>query len=103
MCADRRADITHLFNVCKFHHREVGLANFGLVAAFPRLPPYEAVLPPSVELVGDLAHVHPLVLSATLAARAPASIAFCTDAVMDCRLTHSISYALADCADVLMC
>ena len=50
--------ITHLFNVSSFHHRSVGLCNFGMVKAFPKLPKFSGICTPSVEVVGDLLHVY---------------------------------------------
>lgn len=53
----RRLHITHCFNVSTFHHRNPSLVNFGLADCFPNLPQYQGVLPPTVELIADLAHV----------------------------------------------
>lgn len=38
---------------------------------------------PTVEIIGDLVHVHPLVLQTTLEAKKRENIAFISDAVMD--------------------
>ncbi|XP_011409136.1 PREDICTED: N-acetylglucosamine-6-phosphate deacetylase-like, partial [Amphimedon queenslandica] len=49
--------ITHLFNVCSFHHRLPGLVNIGLASVYPNLPEYTDIILPTVEVIGDLAHV----------------------------------------------
>uniref|UniRef100_A0A1X7U045 Amidohydrolase-related domain-containing protein n=1 Tax=Amphimedon queenslandica TaxID=400682 RepID=A0A1X7U045_AMPQE len=49
--------ITHLFNVCSFHHRLPGLVNIGLASVYPNLPEYTDIIPPTFEVIGDLAHV----------------------------------------------
>src|SRR5690348_15772078 len=35
LTADSRLHMTHVFNVCGFHHREPGLTNFGLLSRLP--------------------------------------------------------------------
>jgi hypothetical protein len=45
------------------------LVNFGIVDQFPRLPKYDGLLPPSVEIIFDLAHVSPLAAKTVLSAR----------------------------------
>uniref|UniRef100_A0A1X7TI57 Amidohydrolase-related domain-containing protein n=1 Tax=Amphimedon queenslandica TaxID=400682 RepID=A0A1X7TI57_AMPQE len=56
--------ITHLFNVCSFHHRLPGLVNIGLASVYPNFPEYTDIIikliPPTVEVIGDLAHVEEL-------------------------------------------
>ena len=37
--------------------REPSLVNFGLVERFPSLPQYRELQPPTVEVIGDLAHL----------------------------------------------
>lgn len=48
--------LTHLFNVCSFHHRSPGLVNFGLLDELPNLSKYRGIKTPTVEIIGDLAH-----------------------------------------------
>ena len=38
-------------------HRRPSLANFGLTEQFPNLPQYKQLLPPTIEVIGDLAHL----------------------------------------------
>jgi len=83
---------THLFNVMALHHRNVGIANFGLVRAFPRLACFAGLQPPSVEVIGDLLHLDPLTLAAVVGARDPASISLITDAVAAPDAAAGITY-----------
>ena len=39
--------------VTSFHHRDSGLTNIGLLKDFPRLPLYDGLTPPTIELIGD--------------------------------------------------
>lgn len=82
--------ITHLFNVCSFHHRDAGLANAGLL---DRLPGEPGLAGPSVELIGDLVHVHPWAIAATLAARESSAVCFVTDSIAEPRPGYRLSYA----------
>lgn len=75
--------LTHLFNVCSFHHRSPGLVNFGLLDDLPNLPKYKGIKTPTVEIIGDLAHVDPLAISLLLRSRHFNSIAFITDCVLE--------------------
>jgi N-acetylglucosamine-6-phosphate deacetylase len=63
--------ITHGFNVQNFHHRNMGLANFALAPKFPSVPEYKDLQgrEPTVEIIGDCAHVDALVLQSVVAAR----------------------------------
>lgn len=71
---------THVFNVQNFNHRTPGLANYALVSAFPsnmigeffsifkncfkiELPEYEGIVEPTIELIGDRAHLHDLTVA----------------------------------------
>ena len=85
-----RPHITHLFNVCTFHHRDAGLANVGLL---DRLPGEPALAGPSVELIGDLVHVHPWAIAATLAARGSRAVCFVSDSIAEPRPGQRLSYA----------
>jgi len=38
IAGETQLHITHLFNVTKLHHREIGLTNVGLLSTFPNLP-----------------------------------------------------------------
>eukprot|EP00939_MAST-03C_sp_MAST-3C-sp1_P003745 g3745.t1 len=77
--------LTHAFNVMKFHHRDVGLANIAMCRSIPvdllqclpasssRRPIRKCapdVLPaPTVEVIADFRHVHPIALQALFDAR----------------------------------
>lgn len=95
--------MTHLFNVMKFHHRDIGLTNLGLCSRWPNLPLYADIPEPTIELVGDLQHVHPVPLLTALSAKRHTHIAFITDSIMDCEAAHlkagekpaSVSYGKA--------
>ena len=79
-----RCHVTHLFNVSSFHHRSPSLSNFGLVRTMPSLPAYSGLLPPTVEVIADCAHVHPLALQLLFESRAAAGDVACvTDSVME--------------------
>ncbi|XP_020630695.1 N-acetylglucosamine-6-phosphate deacetylase-like [Orbicella faveolata] len=71
--------LTHLFNVCSFHHRSPGLVNFRVLDELPNLPKYRGIKTPTVEIIGDLAHVDPLTISLLLKSRHFKNIAFITD------------------------
>eukprot|EP01102_Stenamoeba_stenopodia_P016792 TRINITY_DN5905_c0_g1_i1.p2 TRINITY_DN5905_c0_g1~~TRINITY_DN5905_c0_g1_i1.p2 ORF type:complete len:190 (+),score=45.23 TRINITY_DN5905_c0_g1_i1:648-1217(+) len=78
-----------------FHHRNVTLCNFVLLSDFPRgLPGYEDpnIQPPTIEVIGDLVHVHPLPLKLAIDAR-PNDIAIITDAIMDNAAVGTRNYA----------
>ncbi|XP_058972236.2 N-acetylglucosamine-6-phosphate deacetylase isoform X1 [Pocillopora verrucosa] len=75
--------LTHLFNVCSFHHRSPGLVNFGLLDELPNLSKYRGIKTPTVEIIGDLAHVDPIAVSLLLKARHFKNIAFITDCVLE--------------------
>jgi N-acetylglucosamine-6-phosphate deacetylase len=74
--------ITHAFNVQTLHHRDMGLGNFALAPKFPALPEYRDIAGcvPTMELIGDCAHVDALLLQAALAARSECGgLCFVTD------------------------
>lgn len=82
VAGQRRLHITHLFNVCSFHHRLPSLVNVGLAESFPSLPKYKDMLPPTVELIADLHHVHPMALKLALTARSLDHVACVTDNIV---------------------
>ncbi|PRP83165.1 N-acetylglucosamine-6-phosphate deacetylase-like [Planoprotostelium fungivorum] len=84
--------VTHIFNVQSFHHRDMGIANFSCFSGFPNLPEFEGLVEPTVEVVGDLLHVHPLVIQLILKAKHWSKIAFITDSFLEPSADHSISY-----------
>jgi len=84
--------MTHLFNVQSFHHRDVGLANFGLLSKWPNLPRYQGIHEPTVEFVGDLKHLHPLVVQLILSSKDLTKVACCTDAFLEPNAKQSITY-----------
>jgi N-acetylglucosamine-6-phosphate deacetylase len=64
--------ITHLFNAMRgFHHREPGLAGFGLMD--------EDIY---VEVIGDLVHLHPQSLKMIFEMKSPDKIILISDSVM---------------------
>lgn len=88
--------ITHCFNVSKFHHRDVGLVNFGLLNKLPILPKYNqtGLLPcPSIEIIADLAHVHPVALQLAINTKDPTQIACITDSISEPKPGKIIRYA----------
>eukprot|EP00039_Didymoeca_costata_P011507 m.162128 g.162128 ORF g.162128 m.162128 type:complete len:450 (+) comp15196_c0_seq5:63-1412(+) len=88
----KRCHVTHLFNVSSFSHRSPSLANFGMLNSFPKLPGYEGLRPPTVEIITDFAHVHPLTVSALLQTRDPLDVACITDAVLEPKKGASLLY-----------
>eukprot|EP00729_Bicosta_minor_P017007 gene17007-20076_t len=79
-----RCHVTHLFNVSGFHHRLPSLGNFGLLNTFPPgLPGYEGLRPPTVEIITDFKHVHPLTVAAVIGARSLDDVACVTDTVLE--------------------
>eukprot|EP01105_Mastigella_eilhardi_P022068 TRINITY_DN5404_c0_g1_i4.p1 TRINITY_DN5404_c0_g1~~TRINITY_DN5404_c0_g1_i4.p1 ORF type:complete len:407 (+),score=101.54 TRINITY_DN5404_c0_g1_i4:48-1268(+) len=79
-CSDKPLHVTHLFNVSTFHHRNVGICNFGMVKRFPNLPQYVKLTPPSIEVIGDLLHVNPLAIQ-TLLDQQREDLCFITDSI----------------------
>jgi len=65
--------VTHALNVMCFHHRECGLANVALAPRFPATDAYAGAAPPTVEVIGDLAHVDPLALQLLVGSKAAAA------------------------------
>jgi len=72
-----------MYNVSKIHHRDVSLVNFGLLSEYPNMEQYQGIAEPSVEIIGDLVHVHPLAIQLALQSKNHKKIAFITDAIMD--------------------
>jgi len=83
----------HLFNVTKLHHRDIGLTNIGLLSKFPNLPKYASIKEPTVEIIGDFVHVHPLAVQLALSTKKHDNIAFITDAIIDKQVDKPINYA----------
>jgi N-acetylglucosamine-6-phosphate deacetylase len=88
-----RAHLTHLFNVCSLHHRNVGLANAGLLQSLPKLPAYKGAASPTVEIIGDLTHVHPWAISLALNARSARDVCFITDGIAPPEPGLELAYA----------
>eukprot|EP01125_Pyxidicula_operculata_P002949 TRINITY_DN1293_c0_g1_i2.p1 TRINITY_DN1293_c0_g1~~TRINITY_DN1293_c0_g1_i2.p1 ORF type:complete len:201 (+),score=32.11 TRINITY_DN1293_c0_g1_i2:137-739(+) len=72
-----------MWNVSKIHHRDVSLVNIGLLKEFPNIPKYKECAVPTIEMIGDLMHVHPLGLHLAFLSKGYNSIAFVSDAIMD--------------------
>jgi N-acetylglucosamine-6-phosphate deacetylase len=85
--------ITHLYNVCNFHHRNIGLTNVGLLSEFPY--PYEKLIPPSIEVIADLVHVHPLALKLAILTRSK-DLAIITDSIIEKNSKETIHYCGRD-------
>jgi len=75
--------VTHLFNVTKFHHREISLVNIALLSNYPNLDKYKDIIEPSVEIIGDFIHVHPIVVHHALQTKNLEKVCFITDAIGD--------------------
>lgn len=84
----KQVHLTHLFNVTKFHHRDVGLTNFGLLSHFPNQDKYKDIVEPSVEIIGDFIHAHPMVVHLALTTKRIEKVCFITDAIAD-HLSHA--------------
>lgn len=65
-CGAQPLHVTHMFNVMSHNHRKPGIVDFALCNRYPNLPQYEGLVPPTVEIIGDMLHVDPLVLGNTL-------------------------------------
>lgn len=77
----RRFHTTHFCNVMSFHHRDPSLVNFCLTPKFPRSNRYTGCTPPTLEIIADLIHVHPLSIQAVLASRSIHDIAIISDCI----------------------
>ena len=82
--------MTHIFNVMKFHHRETGLANFGLTPTLPNMDKYKQIISkksmPTIEIIGDLVHISPILIQAILNCHSPDyfdRIVFITDGIAE--------------------
>lgn len=76
-----RMHSTHLCNVMSFHHREPSLVNFLMCSRLPRGTKYAGSLSPTLEIIADLIHVHPIVVQAALSAREPSEVAIISDCI----------------------
>jgi N-acetylglucosamine-6-phosphate deacetylase len=76
-----RMHTTHMCNVMSFHHREPSLINFNLCSRLPRGTKYNGAVPPTLEMIADFIHVHPVVVQSVLSARDPADIAIISDCI----------------------
>lgn len=85
--------MTHIFNVQSFHHREMGLANFGILSRFPKLPQYEGIVEPTIEFVGDMIHIHPLVVKLLLNSKDHMKMACVTDSLMEPITEETVTFA----------
>jgi len=75
--------VTHTFNVQRFHHRDCGLANLALLSEWPKLPEYEGAIEPTIELIGDCAHVSPAVLKLAVTCKRKGMACFITDGIAE--------------------
>jgi N-acetylglucosamine-6-phosphate deacetylase len=87
--------ITHMFNVSQFHHRNVSLCNFGMASRFPNKQGYEDLVPPSVEVIGDFVHLHPLTLQIVVDYKSN-DTALITDAIMEAHEGKHAAYGTRD-------
>lgn len=79
--ADNRMHSTHLFNVMHHHHRQPGLINFLMCDKLPAAEKYAGCEVPTVEVIADLIHVHPVVIQSMLSARNASDIAVISDCI----------------------
>eukprot|EP01083_Nonionella_stella_P118879 355027_1 len=79
--------MTHCFNVQRFHHREIGLANFALTPKLPKMDKYENIKQmPTIEIIGDLSHVSSILVQSILNCHSPNDldrIVFITDGIAE--------------------
>ena len=79
--------MTHCFNVQRFHHRNVGLANFALTPTLPNMEKYNKIKKmPTIEIIGDLCHISPILIEAILNSHKPDNldrIVFITDGIAE--------------------
>lgn len=92
---DRQLHITHMFNVSRFHHRDVSLCNFGMATRFPKRHGYEGLIPPTVEVIGDFVHLHPLTLQIVVDYK-HSDTALITDAIMEAHEGKNSAYGPRD-------
>jgi len=76
-----RFHITHAFNAQTFHHRDSGLANFSLLSELPNIEKYKGITLPTMEIIGDMIHVSPLVLQLVLKSKNLNEIVFVSDSI----------------------
>lgn len=72
---------THYCNVMQFHHREPSLVNFCMTPSFPKSDRYRGCQPPTLEIIADLIHVHPLAIQAVLSSRKKTDVAIISDCI----------------------
>eukprot|EP00760_Papus_ankaliazontas_P000466 PhM_4_TR10080/c1_g1_i2/m.75644/K01443/nagA, AMDHD2; N-acetylglucosamine-6-phosphate deacetylase len=60
---------THMYNVMAFHHSKPSLANFVLVPWYPNVDRYHNLVVPTVEMIVDNVHVHPVAAMTVLSTR----------------------------------
>jgi N-acetylglucosamine-6-phosphate deacetylase len=90
---EKKLHITHLFNVCLFHHRNVSLVNFALMNKIPKF--YGELIAPSVEVIGDFIHVNPLAIQLALDTKLE-DLAVITDAIIGPKETEIVKYCGRD-------
>jgi N-acetylglucosamine-6-phosphate deacetylase len=79
-----RLHTTHLFNASVLHHRNVSLCNFGLLKRYPNgLVGYQGIEPPTVEIIADFVHLHPLTVQLVIDAKGPENTAIISDVIME--------------------
>lgn len=79
--ADERMHSTHMCNVMSFHHREPSLINFLQCQKLPNVKKYHKTLVPTLEIIADLIHVHPIVVQSILSARDAGEVAIISDCI----------------------
>jgi len=70
----------------------VGLANVGLLSKFPNMEKYRGLIEPTVEVVGDMMHLHPFVMQLILSSKNHKNISWVTDALLEPNPTSSVTY-----------
>ena len=91
---------THVFNVQKFHHRNVGLANLAFLKKLPgfivekyNMHTYAKL--PTIELIGDMMHLNPLLIQSVLDTHENGkhgNVCFITDAIADACPSMELTY-----------
>eukprot|EP01059_Diplonema_ambulator_P012158 TRINITY_DN22366_c0_g4_i1.p1 TRINITY_DN22366_c0_g4~~TRINITY_DN22366_c0_g4_i1.p1 ORF type:complete len:406 (+),score=36.59 TRINITY_DN22366_c0_g4_i1:46-1218(+) len=77
--AGMRCHMTHLFNVMSFDHKKGTLPHFGLLREV--LGDTGPLQTPTVEIIADGIHLHPLTVDLVLQCRSPSDIAVVTDCI----------------------
>lgn len=78
---DDQLHSTHIYNVMSSHHRDPSLVNFLLCDRLPAGTKYHGCVPPSVEIIADLIHVHPVAIQSIFSSRRLSDVAIISDCI----------------------